>query len=842
MIEGTLLGPYKIGAPIGAGGMGEVFRAVDTRLDRVVAVKVVREQFSARFEREARAIAQLNHPHICTLHDVGPAYLVMELVEGETLAARLKKGALPIDRVFAYGGQIAAALAAAHSKSIVHRDLKPANIMITKTGVKVLDFGLAEIHTDDTHTVSQAVMGTPAYMAPEQLEGATADTRSDIYSLGLVLREMATGKRSAEMKEVPAQFAHVVARCLEPDPADRWQSARDVDAELDWAARTSEIVAPGVGVPRKWGVALATIAIVLATALIWAALSGVRRPAESTPSVRLAITPPAGADFRDGVAISPDGHSVVFAAGAGRLWIRPLNSSAARELPGTEGAAYPFWSPDSREVGFFASGELKRIDVNTGVIATICVVGLGRGGTWNAEGTILFNSVNDGPLLRVPATGGTPAPITALDAAKEENSHRWPYFLPGGRRFLYYIRATADNSGVYVGSLDRSVEKVQLVSGRVSAAVFVPPVHWRPSYLAWVDGGTLKVQAFDTQNIRLTGEAAVVADKVKVNQAGRNAELSVSDNAILIYRRDAITRQVLTWFGRDGRPFAPIGAPDSYLGARISPDGTRVAVTRTTASPNGAIALLELTRGIATPLVGGFWGAWAPDGQRIAFTTAPGGAPNVFTISTSGSGESQRLTKSSDSQNVQDWSADGRFILYLSHSNDISTSQAGSRLWVLSLTGDRTPAPFQQNQFRGGHAQFSPDAQWIVYASNQSSEPEIWVQSFPAGRASWKISSAAGDYPRWRSDGREILYVTPDRTLMAVAVRSTAGTLAFDAPVSLFKISFPNQAMTGGAADYPYDVGADGRRILGFTPAGESTTQTLTVLINWQDELIQGKK
>ena len=432
--------------------MGRVYRARDIRLGRAVAIKVTAEEFTGRFEREARAIGALGHAHICTLFDVGPNYLVMELVEGESLADRLGKGPLRFDDVIRYGSEIADALATAHALGVVHRDLKPGNVMITSSGAKVLDFGLAKIQTPgETLTLSHAVMGTPAYMAPEQREGRECDARTDLFALGLLLYEAATGKRlgpgqSLSPEGLPAQFLHVVERCMAEEPAERWQSASDVRRELLWAAESARTRVAEAGgrkttKARRAGIAAAllTLGIVLGFALgrPW-------RRAGNGRAVHLSVTAPAGTELTQGSAISPDGEQLVFVARAGgaeKLWLRRLSSPTARELTGTEGAAFPFWSPDSGSVGFFAEGKLKRIDVASGLTSAICDVGRGRGGTWSADGTILFNSVNDGPLLRVAASGGESAAVTTLDAARRENSHRWPYFLPGGRKFLYLVHA-----------------------------------------------------------------------------------------------------------------------------------------------------------------------------------------------------------------------------------------------------------------------------------------------------------------------------------------------------------------------------------------------------------------
>lgn len=837
---GDRLGPFEIAAPIGRGGMGAVYRARDTRLGRDVAIKVSAEQFSERFEREARAVAQLNHPHICTLHDVGPNYLVMELVEGETLAMRLKKGALPLDQVLRYGGQIADALAAAHAKGIIHRDLKPGNIMLSQGGIKVLDFGLAKAPEDETITATNAVMGTPAYMAPEQRAGKECDARTDIFALGLILYETATGQRAIHgpiprMEQLPEGLAHVIARCLAADPAERWQTASDVKHELAWRPRESAV--PAASRPKAW---LWIAAGLLAGAgLVWSIEHFGRTRDEPRP-MRLAINPPPEAELRGNFAISPDGRLLVFSAhfaGRDALWLRALNSQAARELPGTEGAAEPFWSPDSGSIAFFVAGKLKRVEVNGGSPTVICDVGQGRGGSWSTTGTIIFNSVNDGPILRVPAVGGTPVPVTQVDTVHQENSHRWPFFLPDGRHFLYYVRSANLGSGpggqgVYISSIDKPQEKALLISSQTNA-VYSSSEAGGSSYLLWVKEENLMAQRFDAGSVRLLGEAAPVAERVDFSIPGRFANLSVSNDGTLVYRGASARLYQLTWMDRSGRPTGTIGAPDSYQGVRISPDGTRIAVTRIVHGISN-LALIEAARGIATPLASDIFGdVWSPDGEMVAYSTSPGGSPNIYSQPVRGRGERERLTNSHSSQDVHDWSSDGRFLLYEENVNDPS-APAGSDLWILPLTGNRQPFPYLQTPWRETASQFSPDGRWIAYTSDEQGLDEIYVQSFPVGRGKWQISSHGGDYPRWRRDGKELYYVGPDGGLKAVTVRSSPAGLDFGAPVSLFRIAVPPR---NGPA-YPFDIAPDGRFLM-LAPAAEQGDSALMVALHWQSQLHQ---
>ena len=831
LVAGARLGPYEILSQIGAGGMGEVYRAKDTRLSRDVAVKVCAERFGDRFEREARSIAQLNHPNICTLYDVGSNYLVMEVLEGETLAARLKQGVLPREQVLRFGAQIADALAAAHARGIVHRDLKPGNIMLTKTGAKVLDFGLAKSVHDETLTMADAVIGTPAYMSPEQRSGEECDHRTDIYSLGLLLAEMATGQRQST-EGLSGPFAHVVERCLVQDPEERWQSARDVKHELEWI-RAGGAPAPGKQsrVPR-WLMAAAALLLVAILAFFW-----LQRPqAPDAPPSRLAINAPPGADFMDGLAISPDGRTVVFVArvsGQVKLWIRPLDSLTGHEVPGTDGATFPFWSPDSRSVAFFSDGKLRRMDIHTGVSAVICDVGAGRGGTWNEQGTILFNSVNDGPLLRVNASGGTPVPFTRVDRARSENSHRFPFFLPGGRKFLFYVRANDEVSGVYLGSLDNPQQKTQLLRAPV-AAIFAPEGKGTAGHLVWVDNGVLMVRPFDPGRGQFTGEASAMAERVRLNYpAGRYAEISAARNGSILYGLSGEALRQLTWYGRDGKASGTLGPPDSYVGLRFAPNGTRVALVRAASAAHGeGIALMDLARGFATPLIGAFWGAWSPDGESIAFSGGTiRGAPKVQVLAIGGDRKREQLTQSTGSELVLDWSADGRFILYWERSNELPAAEK-PMLWALPLA-DRKPFLVATAPRESPTAQFSPDGRWIAYTSAESGRAEVYVQGFPSG-AKWQVSNEGGGYPRWSRNGGELVYLALDRTLESVSVHRSGNDLDFTAPNPLFKISLP-VAFSGPRSDdtsYPFDLTPDGR-ILGLAPAGESEPQTLVVLSNW---------
>jgi Tol biopolymer transport system component len=828
---GALLGPYRLESVLGQGGMGQVYRAVDTRLNRSVALKICGESFGDRFEREARAIAALNHSNICTLYDVGPNYLVMELVEGETLSLRLKRGPLPLGEVVRYGAQIADALSAAHSRGIVHRDLKPGNIMLAKSGVKVLDFGLAKSAGDQTITDARAVVGTPAYMAPEQLEGRECDGRTDIYALGLVLREMATGRRPgvASASELPVGFAHVVHRCLEQSPDDRWQSARDVKAELEWV---DKIPVAQITRPRPWKRRAALSGGVLIAVLAGLAWWRNHREGQNLAprTLRLEMKAPPGVEVNgdSGLALSPDGRHVAFvgrSAAAMRLWVRPLDSGVARELPGTDGATFPFWSPDSRTIGFFAAGKLQRVDTVGGSPSVIFEGVRGRGGTWNNAGDILFNAVNDGPILKVNARGGKAEPVTKVDKAGGENSHRWPVFLPDGRRFLYLARATTGGGRIFAGSLDRPEEKIEVARTDTSVAL---ARSGESAYLLWAREGILLMQKFNERTVRVEGPPVRAAEGVAISPAGSYLSLvSASLDGVAVWHALVAPKWELTRVSRNGAREGAVGVAGAYRGLRLSPDGRRVALDMSSVT----IWQLELARGIPTQL--GTRPAevpiWSPDGERIVFRK--GGPPNLYGTKADGSGAEERLLESHDSNTPLDWSPDGNWVLYHRLSNDIS-AQTRSSLWLWPTRGGE-PRPYLQTSHRQGTAAFSPDGKWVAYASDESGRDEIYVQSFPAGGPKWQVSSAGGNFPRWRRDGLELFYLGADRKLMSVTVRRTNGRPDFAGPAPLFPLQTGVHSIALGPYTYPYDVAPDGNHFVVLSPVGEVDVPAITVATGW---------
>jgi len=832
---GTQLGPYKIEGPLAAGGMGEVFRGVDTRLGRSVAVKTSREQFTERFNREARAISSLNHPHICTLYDVGPNYLVMELCDGETLAARLKRGKLSIDDTLRYGQQIADALAAAHAKGIVHRDLKPGNIMLGKTGVKVLDFGLAKSQQDVTLTGGRMVMGTPAYMAPEQRDGKECDARTDIYALGLVLYEMAAGKRAVEgqpppLDAFPPQLAHSIERCLAQDPDDRWQSARDVAAELEWAGRSRASVATEQ--PRKtwlpWGIAaLSTFAFIAAVLYF----RETRQTAPNERSTRFFVSPPEKAMLsgRTLPVISPDGERLAFGAiepdGKTRLWVRPLSSLAAEPVPGSDGAVSVFWSFDSRSLGFFAGGKLKRSDLHGGPPQILCDASdsLRPMGTWNREGVILFNSADRRGLYRVPATGGEATAVTTLDASRQENMHAWPQFLPDGRHFIYLAQSnTRENTGIYAGSLDSAVRK------HLANVSTNPRYAESPSgagYLLFMQGATLMAQAFDPRKLELQGEGIPVAEQVLLPPApGRGfAAFSASRNGVLAYRTLGQASTELVWFDRQGKRVGTVGEPGNYAVPALSPDKKKLAVTRIDAQLGTRdIWLFDLVDGKSSRFTFDpdeeTNPTWSPDGNRIAFTFRR----NIFQKAATGAGNPEPLWESSDNNLVETWTADGRYIIYDSE----------GKLWRLPLNGDRKPTVLLTGVVGDG-VNVSPNVKWVAYQAYVSGRMEVFVENFPPSGSKYQISTTGGAEPYWRSDGKELFFIA-GKQLMAVDVNTGGPIFDFGIPKPLFEVRLETESRRSR-----YQVDANGQKFLVNVPLESTLLAPITVVTNWTAGLKQ---
>jgi eukaryotic-like serine/threonine-protein kinase len=883
LATGSRLGPYEILAPLGAGGMGEVYKARDSRLERTVAVKVLPQHLSAspeirqRFEREAKTISQLSHPHICALYDVNregeTEYLVMEYLEGESLADRLARGPLPGEQLLRYGIEIADALDKAHRQGIVHRDLKPGNVMLTKSGVKLLDFGLAKAMTPagspqltslptQASPVTQAgtVLGTFQYMAPEQLEGKELDARTDIFALGATLYEMATGKKaflassqaslitaimSSEPAPIssiqpmsPAALDRVVKKALAKDPEHRWQSAADLGSELEWIAEGS---AAGVAAPlitrRRARERLAWVlaGVSLCAALVLAAVHFRQSPIEARPA-RFFVLPPERTTIAFGpaapqAAVSPDGHYLAFAATTSdrqtHLWVRPLDSVATQKLVGTEDASFPFWSPDSRFIGFFAQGKLKTIAVYGGPTQTLCSAPSGNGGTWSRDGVIVFAPNREGGLARVFAAGGIPAAVTALDRRRRETAHCWPQFLPDGRHFLYLaLSGNRENRGIYIHSL--GTEEPRHVFKTEVRAAYTPP-----GYLLFVQLGTLMAQRFNPHRLELTGEPVRIAEDVAYNPSNGRTTFSASENGVLAYRTGVaggLPTSELVWFHREGNRIGPAGGFGLYLRPALSPDGKRVAVERRDPQTGtDDVWLVDLARSTSLRFTFGSFNqthpVWSPDGSRIVFASDRDGTSNLYLKISSGTGTDELLLQSDTPKYSTDWSPDGRLIAF--ESQDPTT---GSDLWVLPLFGDRKPIPFLQTEFNEGQGQFSPDGRWMAYSSDESGRREVYVQAFPASSGKWQISTAGGAFPRWRRDGKELFYLAADQKLMAVAVQADS-TLQAGRPQALF------DAHVFGAPIVPYSVSADGQRFLVNTPAQEVNSSPITVVLNWTSEL-----
>ena len=867
---GTKLGSYEIIGPLGTGGMGEVYRARDTRLKRDVAIKVLPEAFSrdadrlARFQREAEVLASLNHPHIAAIYDLADLensrVLIMELVEGETLAERIARGPVPIKESLAIAKAVAEALEAAHEKGIIHRDLKPGNIQLANDGnVKVLDFGLAKVRdaggnpvnlataaTMMTASVPGMIAGTAAYIPPDQARGREADRTTDVWAFGCVLYEMLAGRPVFEGETVgevlaevfkadpnwqrlpadtPESIRRLLRRCLQKERRLRLRDIADARIEVEDAQKDDEAdkrnpveVSSRRGERVIWG-------LMLAAAILFAVLSQFaarRRP--PVPEMRVDVATPATTDAGS-LALSSDGQRIVFsaiAAGRSQLWLRSFDSGTARALAGTEGGISPFWSPDDGSIAFFSDSKLKRIDLDSGTVRALANVPNVRGGTWNAEGVILVGTIL-GPILRVPAAGGAAVPETHLDP--QQASHRSPQFLPDGRHFLY--RVTGTGSGIHIGELD-SAEMRRLLDADI--AVYLPS-----QYLLFIRQGTLFAQRFNPAQLALTGEPFPVAEQVLGNA------LSASNSGTIAYRTgSAGGRRQLTWFDRSGKEVGSVGGSDEGNAAdpSISPDGRRLAFWR---NLNGRadIWLMELMRGTSTRLTfeeGNKYGPiWSPDGSRIAFQSDPKGVFDLYRKSATGSGTEELLLTTPQSKTPTDWSSDG-FLLYRN-----GDSASGNDLWALPVNGDRKPFPVIQANFEERDGQFSPDGKWIAYQSDESGRFEVYLQPFSGpgdgekASGKWQVSSGGGAQVRWRSDGRELFYIALDEQFMAVPVRLDSSKHAAE----LGKAAPLFNTRVGGAVQdiqkQQYVVSPDGQRFL-INTIIEEATSPITVILNWRKE------
>jgi serine/threonine protein kinase len=830
---GTRLGPYEIEGALGAGGMGEVFRARDTRLNRHVAIKLLHAQFSDRFEREARAISSLNNPHICTLFDVGPNFLVMELLEGETLASRLKRGPLSVDVALQYGAQIASAIAAAHAKGIVHRDLKPSNIMLTKSGVKVLDFGLAKAAQDETLTRPEGVLGTPAYMSPEQREGKTCDHRTDIYALGLILREMASGKRGTPPSTVEIlQFTQIVDRCLCEDLEDRWQSSRDLADILEWSRTKPVISAPSErkpGVRLAWLIAFAALSLLLAL-IGWKAVS----PRIAAPSVvRLALAIPSDSQVTDPgqlsgpPAISPDGRVVVLALtanGRSALWIRRLDSDRFERLEGTEGTStQPFWSPDGTQIAFFGDEKLKKIRMPHGVPEALCDVSTqnSRGGAWSSNGAILFG-VNYKGLMKVSENGGDPVLVAGLDDGLKENSLRFPKFLPDGNHFIYFSR-TIDprNHAVYLDSLDTvgKVPRKKLAASDGPSALGHDPLTGR-DFLVFPQDGQLWAQRFNEAAGSLLGEKLAVSDDV--------GQFSLSATGTLVFRRATSELGTFTWVDRDGKSTGQVGRPGDYWDVSLSPDESYAAVLNHRSREGRFwVEMIDLARNLQSPFSdpsGRAYGlAWTSDSASLYFTSWAENGSQVLVQRVNSTSAAQLVIKSPERYDVRSLGFDGKTL-----AADHSTGPAkGGRGLGFARNGQPPWQVFESPTAIFSKCQFSPDGKWLLYQSDESGVFEIYISDYPGLSIHRRISASGGTEARWGRDGKELFYVAGGRLIWA-AIEDPVHLMLAD-PKALFRL--PGQVPAG--AGFSYDVARDGKRFLVLNTTPPANARDLSVVFNW---------
>jgi serine/threonine protein kinase len=876
---GSRLGPYEILAPIGAGGMGEVYKARDTRLQRTVAVKVLPSRlsenpdFRQRFEREAKTISQISHPHICTLYDVGNQdgveYLVMEFLEGETLAERLAKGPLPIEQVLRYGIEIADALEKAHRQGIVHRDLKPGNVMITRSGVKLVDFGLAKVtlpapgsvvsslsvvatQAEMGITTQGAILGTYQYMAPEQVEGREADGRTDIFALGLLLYEMTTAQKAfsgksqaslivAIMHSEPASISsarpmtppaldRAIRTCLAKDPDDRFQTAHDVKLQLQWLAEGGSAVGlpPPVAAKRKSRERLGWVLAAVAAVAVAAAIALVIWLRSEPPRVlRSSLLPPEKSSFAfdfGPMALSPDGRRMAFVAtssGINMLWVRPLSGESAQSLAGTEGASNPFWSPDSRFLGFFANRKLKKVEASGGPPEALADAPLGRGGSWNREGVILFVPNSRDSIYRVQASGGEPSRVTKLDAARSEVSHRWPFFLPDGRRFLYLSQkqmAGSDQNGIYAASLDGGVPK--LICNANSNVVYAPP-----GDLLFHRDGTLLARPFDPKSLRFTEDAFPVAEGVQYFATFAQAVFSASNQGLLAYQAGKTGgRTQLTWLDRAGKSAGTVGEPGYLATPRLSNDGKRVAVRVLDAQAVGDIWIYDLERNTQTRFTfdpsDDFGPLWSRDDSRVVFSTARKSPGDIFQRDSAGTEKEEPLLSSNAFKMALDWSPDG-VLLFQADDPQMATQMD---LWTYSAADGKT-RPLVQSASNETMGRFSPDGRWIAYVSNESGKEEVYVMPFPGPGGKWQISTTGGRAPHWTRGGQEIVYQAPGDEIMAVEVRS-APTFQSGIPKVLFKTNL--RPPPGGQ----FEVTPDGERFLVNLRPGDAA-DPVSLVQNW---------
>jgi eukaryotic-like serine/threonine-protein kinase len=881
LTAGAKVGPYEVVAPAGAGGMGEVYRARDTRLNRDVAIKVLPAAFARdperlrRFQQEAQAVAALNHPNILAIHGFGEhegsPYIVTEFLEGETLRGRLNSGALPVRKTTEFAEQMARGLAAAHDKGIVHRDLKPENIFVTRDGrVKILDFGLAKLTpevTPDAATLASqtepgVVMGTVGYMSTEQVKGQVADHRSDLFSFGAILYEMLSGKRafrgetsvetmSAILKEDPPEFTEtnrsvppaldrIVRHCLEKNPEERFQSARDVAFAPGalTGSGSSATATVKIGTRAMWRPWL-RIAAELALLAFALSLLLTRHSEKPGFSIQASILPPPGDGFwanqtQAGV-ISPDGKFLALIAmrnGQTQLWMRPLDGSAAQPIAGSEDAANPFWSPDSRYIGFFASGKLKKVDISGGKISDICPSGaFSTGGTWSSQGLIVFSAVA-GVLKIVPDGGGTPEPISSISLSSDALGQSWPVFLPDGRHILYldwrYPSGDAHANGVWIGSLDG--EKARRLP------LYSTNVQYSDGYLLYSRDSDLFAQKFDLSRLELSGPALPVARNIQYDTFFEAGAFTASTNGILVYAASGTgVNSELTWMDRSGNAVGVLGEPDQFQAQSISPDGQRVVVDVKPSVAREKIWIYDVDRGTRVPLDPGESGpalnnpVWSPDGKQVAYRNTVGKATAICVRASDGSGQEKQIGRDDGVFTTEDWSPDGRYLV-VDASKFLGPQNWHDTLQVRRVDGDRKPE-LEIDNASGGH--FSPDGRWLAYSDETSGQ--LYVTPFPGPGGRIAVSSAGGIDPRWRGDGQELYYVADDYSLVSVGVRESPQEFRVLSSHTLFRLQLPSGAGF-------YDVTRDGKRFLINTRTHKEQAAPLTLVTNWPAQLQNGSK
>ena len=828
--------------------MGDVYRAKDTRLSRDVALKTIKGAFTERFEREAKAISSLNHPNICTLYDVGQhegsGYLVMEFIEGKPIA-----GPMPLDQAIQTGIQICDALYAAHKKGIVHRDLKPANILVTKQGVKLLDFGLAKLTAAapgsgayapppampaDQQTVAaltgaHTVVGTPQYMAPEQISGGEVDARTDIFAFGCVLYELITGQRAFDGKSAssvmasvlamtpkpieelvpltPPALDRVISRCLAKDPEDRWQSARDVAAELRWIAEGgSKVGLPAVvTVKRKTREHIAWGACILATlAALGFAVAWVRRAPQPQPVVRFPLPLPEGLTNPTSPEVSPDGRSIAFIAtdpdGKSLIWVRALDVLQPRSLPGTDGARRLFWGPDSRQIAFTGTGKLRKVDITGGPPQTICESPTGADGSWSPEGVILFDGQDSDPIWEVPASGGIAKVKVPGDPKKGITATGWPVFLPDGKHFLFMNFGANNEQTLMVGALD-SDQSTELF--KVTSRV----LYTEPGYLLFVRENTLVAQKFDASSLKVQGDAVPLGEGLGVDSVGL-ASFSASRNGVLAFRAGEVSGRRLVWADRSGKITPALDALGDYRDVYFAPEGNRFVFDSSATGSNGDLWIRDLVRGVTSRFTfdtaQSLAPVWSPDGRTILYTSRMKGPGDLWTKDVSGTREPEPLLASPEAKFASDWSRDGKYVLYT-----YQAKTTGFDIWALPMTGEKKPFPVAQTKFDELFARFSPDGKFVAYQSNESGRAEVYVQEFPEAHNKWQVSTSGGNDVYWRADGKELFYRNGPR-LIAVPVQMTAQAPAFGAPTELFQAPFA----TGVTLRSRYRPTPDGQKFL----------------------------